>query len=72
MPLIINTEEIRMDGTTSVTISDIVTDEDSGGYLRTVAFYTDPIDAPNRRPDLIVKLYGDKPALLVQTPTLSF
>jgi hypothetical protein len=72
MPLTINSEVLRIDGITSIEVSDDVADPDSGGYTRKIEFYTDPLDSTNRRPVLTVLSYGDKPNLLITTPTLKF
>lgn len=72
MPLTINSQVLRIDGVTSIEVSDDVADVDSGGYTRKIDFYTDPLDATNRRPILTVLSYGDKPNLQILTPTLKF
>lgn len=72
MPLTYINETLRIDALTSISISDITPDEDSGAYARRIEFYTDDISAVNRRPVLTVMVYGDQNSLQVQTPTLAF
>jgi hypothetical protein len=72
MTLITNSQNIRIDDITEITISDIVADEDSGGYVRKVNFFTEPLNQANRTPVLVVMVYGPQLNLEVQTPTLKF
>lgn len=63
----------RIDGNTSVFVSDIEEDPDvAGQFVRRVEFYTDPIQQGNRRPVLTVMIYGDEEALKIKTPNLTF
>lgn len=72
MTLTYISEILRIDALTSIMISDITPDEDSGAYARRIEFYTDDLAVLNRRPVLTVMIYGDADSLRVQTPTLSF
>jgi hypothetical protein len=66
-------EMLRIDGLTSINVSDIEPDDDSGGFVRRIEFYTDALNILNRRPVLTVFIYsGEAETLKVQTPTLSF
>jgi hypothetical protein len=72
MTLTYLSEVLRIDGLTSTNVSDIEPDEESGGYVRRIEFYTDALSVLNRRPVLTVMVYGEEEALKIQTPTLSF
>ena len=72
MTLTYLSEVLRIDDLTSITVSDIEQDEDSGGFARRIEFYTDEANVLNRRPVLTVMVYGEEEMLRIQTPTLSF
>ncbi len=72
MTLTYISEILRIDNLTSITISDVEADEDSGGFARRLEFYTDELAVLNRRPVLTVMIYGDEESLRVHTPTLTF
>ena len=66
-------EILRIDDLTSIDVTDIESDEESGGYARRVEFYTDALSVLNRRPVLTVMIYSDETeALKIHTPTLAF
>ena len=65
-------ETLRIDDLTSVDVSDVEPDPESGGYARRIEFYIDPAGAMNRRPVLTVMIYGEEESLRVKTPTLTF
>lgn len=72
MTLTYLSEILRIDDLTSISISDVEPDEDSGGFARRLEFYTDALSVLNRRPVLTVMIYGEEESLRVKTPTLSF
>jgi hypothetical protein len=72
MALTYISEMLRIDGLTSISVSDIEPDVESGGFARRIEFYTDAIDVLNRRPVLTVMTYGEEENLRIITPTLSF
>jgi hypothetical protein len=72
MTLTYLSEVLRIDGLTSIDVSDIEPDEESGGHVRRIEFYTDALSVLNRRPVLTVMVYGEEESLKVHTPTLSF
>ncbi len=72
MTLTYISEILRIDDLTSILISDVEPDEDSGGFARRLEFYTDAASVLNRRPVLTVMIYGEEESLRVKTPTLTF
>ena len=72
MTLTYLSEILRIDGLTSTNVSDVEPDEESGGFVRRIEFYTDDLAELNRRPVLTVMIYGEEDALKIMTPTLSF
>ena len=72
MTLTYISEMLRIDELTSITISEIEPDPDTGTFARRFEFYTDALNILNRRPVLTVFVYGDEESLKIQTPTLSF
>jgi hypothetical protein len=60
MPLTTNYQEIEIDGTASIEVSQIQPDADTtqSNYVRIVQFYTDPPMMTNRRPILTVVCHG--------------
>ena len=72
MTLTYLSETLRIDDLTSITVSDIEPDEDSGKFARRIEFFTDDFAVLNRRPVLTVMIFGEEEALRVITPTLSF
>jgi hypothetical protein len=64
---------LRIDGVTFTTVSDVVQDAVSGGYVRLIQFFTDAVDATNPRPVLEITLTGDAALdVELQTPKLNF
>ena len=47
-------EMLRIDDLTSIDVTDIEPDEESGGHARRIEFYTDALSVLNRRPVLTV------------------
>jgi hypothetical protein len=72
MTLTYISETLRIDELTSITVSDIEPDPESGAFARKIEFYTDELNILNRRPVLTVMIYGEEEALRVHTPTLTF
>jgi len=69
MPITLIYQNIRIDGTMSVSVSDITEDPDSGGFVRRIDFYQDPTNTVNRVPSLTVMIYGDQTSLKLTIPT---
>jgi len=73
MTLTYLSEALRIDGVTSIDVSDIEPDKESGGQARRIEFYTDDLSVLNRRPVLTVIVFaGEEEPLKIHTPTLSF
>jgi hypothetical protein len=72
MTLTYISEMLRIDDLTSVSVSEVEPDPDSGAFARRIEFYTDALNILNRRPVLTVMVYGDEESLRIHTPTLSF
>jgi hypothetical protein len=73
MTLTYLSEMLRIDDLTSIDVTDIEPDEESGGHARRIEFYTDALSVLNRRPVLTVMIYsGDEESLKIHTPTLAF
>jgi len=58
MAVTINRQELRLDGITSILVSDVTPDADSGGYVRRIDFFQDPTSLPNRAASLTVYVYA--------------
>ncbi len=64
---------LLLDSATTITVSDIVHDDDAGDWVRKLQFYTDPPETANRQPVLELTLRGaTQAAVQIQTPQLSF
>lgn len=63
---------LSLQGVQGIEVSDITADPISGGFVRRVQFYVDPLNTVNRRPVLELMLYGEEEALKVKTPSLEF
>lgn len=62
-----------LDGTTSITVSDIVQDPVDGAWVRLIQIYIDPPTLVNRRPVLELTVRGDtQDTVEIQTPRLEF
>lgn len=72
MTLTYLSETLRIDDLTSIDVTDIEPDEETGGHARRIEFYTDALSVLNRRPVLTVMIYGEEEALKIHTPTLAF
>jgi hypothetical protein len=64
---------LRLTGTRFTLVSDVVQDQTSGKYVRTLQFFTVAPETVNARPDLTITLSGDTALdVELQTPKLNF
>jgi hypothetical protein len=68
MGLVVNRQEMEIDGLNQIVVSTIQPDKNSSAYVRIIQFYTDTVDTDNRRPVLTVTLYGGNQQNLDQSP----
>jgi hypothetical protein len=67
------TVALELDGTRFTLVSDVVQDQTTGKYIRTLQFFTVPSDTINARPDVTITLSGDAALdVELQTPKLNF
>jgi hypothetical protein len=67
------TVALELDGTRFTLVSDVVQDQGSGKYVRTIQFFTAAPDSVNPRPDVTITLSGDTAIdVELQTPKLNF
>lgn len=85
MAIVIVNQTIELDNVQQILVSDIqpdvngtAADGSTDYYVRVLTLYTDPSTVANRKPALILNLYGgsqgnqDKSELEIQTPSLEF
>jgi hypothetical protein len=56
MSITINTQELELDGVTTINVSDIELDPTTNQFVRNIDFYLDPTTNTNRVPTLRVKV----------------
>jgi hypothetical protein len=67
------TVALELDGTRFTLVSDVVQDQTSGKYVRTIQFFTVAPETVNARPDVTITLSGDTAIdVELQTPKLNF
>ena len=73
MAVVWKTIALELDGTRFTLVSDVLQDQTSGKYVRTIQFFTVPPETVNARPDLTITLSGDAAIdVELQTPKLNF